>query len=133
MKMFSAKPPGRIRDRGGQKIQCFSPQNKLFSLFISFSPFNSLELVTTKAFHQKNELFVSGRQIDRNEGSCREVSRDLQRQGGPEKRRKGLSLFPRILGKGPMINPSASELVLINSFIILLIMVDGIIRIGTAK
>ena len=32
-----------------------------------------------------------------------------------------------------MINPAASELVLINSFIILLIMVDGIIRIGTAK
>ena len=55
------------------------------------------------------------------------------RDRGVRKKSKGLSLLPRILGKGPMINPSASELVLINSFIILLIMVDGIIRIGTAK
>ena len=85
------------------------------------------------AFHQTNELLVSGRQIDRNEESCREVSRDLRGLGGPKKKSKGLFLFPRILWKGPMINPAASELVLINFFIILLIMVDGIIRIGTAK
>jgi len=32
-----------------------------------------------------------------------------------------------------MMNPAATELVLINSFIILLILVDGMIRIGTVK
>jgi hypothetical protein len=37
------------------------------------------------------------------------------------------------LWEDPMINATASELALINSFIIVLIIVDAIIRIGTTK
>lgn len=37
------------------------------------------------------------------------------------------------LWEDPMIHATASELALINSFIIALIIVDAIIRIGTAK
>jgi hypothetical protein len=69
-------------------------------------------------------------EIKRVAGKLPGICRD---RGVRKKKSNGLSLFSRILWKGSMINPAASELVLINSFIILLIMVDGIIRIGTAK
>jgi hypothetical protein len=69
-------------------------------------------------------------EIKRVAGKFPGICRD---RGSGKKRSKGLSLFPRIVWKGPMMNPAATELVLINSLIILLIMVDGIIRIGSAK
>jgi hypothetical protein len=82
MKMFSAKPPGSSRDRVAQKYSAFSPQNTVFSLFISFSPFGSLELVTTKAFHQKNELLVRGREKGVKSGSSSmEGKREDKRAG----------------------------------------------------
>jgi hypothetical protein len=39
----------------------------------------------------------------------------------------------KVLWEEPMIHATASELALINSFIIVLIIVDAIIRIGAAK
>jgi hypothetical protein len=39
----------------------------------------------------------------------------------------------QVFWEDPMINATASELALINSFIIVLIIVDAIIRIGTTK
>ena len=39
----------------------------------------------------------------------------------------------KVLWEDPMIHATASELALINSFIIVLIIVDAIIRIGAAK
>jgi len=88
------------------RIQCFLPQNTVFPVFIFLFPFSSLK---SRKFPGFAEESIRGK-----------IIRDCP-------------FFSRILWKGTGMYLGAAELVIINSLIVVLIMVDGIIRIGSAR
>jgi hypothetical protein len=88
------------------RIQCFLPQNKVFPVFIFLFPFSSLESRKFSGFAE--------------EGIREKIIRDCP-------------FFQEYCGRVIGMYIGAAELVLINSLIVVLIMVDGIIRIGSER